>query len=312
MNTENARGLHCGGGPGLPGFPDFPEKTCRVDLHTHSTASDGTDSPLRLAEKAGAAGIRVFALTDHDTVSGAEQLKEQPPEGMVFIPGIEFSCRMDSGKCHILGYACSTAHPAFQDALAQGAALRRAKLEKRIAFLGERGIRLPEEELERLRQIPSVGKPHLGNLMVQYGYAPDLQRAIAGVLNLCPTESSRIAAKTAVGAILASGGIPVWAHPLGGEGERELGPEQFGRMLEELTGYGLMGMECWYSKYQAALCGKLAETAEARGLLVSGGSDCHGTNKSIPLGRLNAEGREVPPERLTILGALAERVRFSR
>lgn len=307
MSTESIRGLHRGGGPDLPGFPDLPGKSCRVDLHMHSTASDGTDSPLRLAEKARAAGIGIFALTDHDTVSGAELLREQPPEGMVFIPGIEFSCRMDSGKCHILGYACGAAHPAFQDALAQGAALRRAKLEKRLAFLGEKGIRFPEEELERLRRIPSVGKPHLGNLMVRYGYAPDRQRAITEVLNLCPTESSRIAAKTAVGAILASGGVPVWAHPLGGEGERELGPEQFGRMLEELTGYGLMGMECWYSKYQAALCGRLAETAEARGLLVSGGSDCHGTNKSIPPGRLNAEDLEVPPERLTILGALTGR-----
>ena len=78
----------------------------QIDLHIHSTASDGTDSPLCLAEKVKAAGIRVFALTDHDTVTGAEYLAEHLSEGMTFIPGIELSCRMSSGKYHILGYCC--------------------------------------------------------------------------------------------------------------------------------------------------------------------------------------------------------------
>ena len=99
-----------------------------IGLHMHSTASDGTDTPVQLVEKVRAAGIRVFALTDHDTVTGAERLAECLPAGMTFIPGIEFSCRVGSGKCHILGYRCDTAHPAFQDALAKGAALRKAKL----------------------------------------------------------------------------------------------------------------------------------------------------------------------------------------
>lgn len=279
-----------------------------IDLHMHSTASDGTDTPVQLAGHVKAAGIQIFALTDHDTVIGAEQLTEHLPKGVTFIPGIEFSCRMDSGNCHILGYACDAAHPAFQQALARGAALRGAKLEKRLAFLSQQGMTFPEEELERLRQIPSVGKPHLGNLLVRYGYAPDLQRAITQIINRCPTGSSRIDAKTAVQAVLASGGIPVWAHPLGGEGEREIGPERFAAMLDELTGYGLMGLECWYSKYPPSLCGRLAETAVARGLLVSGGSDCHGENKSIPLGMLNAGSQPVPPDRLTILAALAGRI----
>ena len=104
----------------------------RIDLHMHSTASDGTDTPLRLAEKAKAAGIEVFALTDHDTVAGAEQLAGRLPEGVTFVPGIEFSCRMDTGKCHILGYRCDTSHPAFQAAIREGAALREGKLPLRV------------------------------------------------------------------------------------------------------------------------------------------------------------------------------------
>lgn len=277
----------------------------QIDLHMHSSASDGTDRPLCLAEKVKSAGIRIFALTDHDTVAGAEQLTQHLPDGVRFLPGIEFSCRMSSGKCHILGYGCDTSHPAFQDALAQGAALRRAKLEKRIDFLREKGMCFPEEELDRLRQIPGVGKPHMGNLMVKYGYALDKQSAIVDTINRCPTKSSRIAAGTAVRAILASGGIPVWAHPLGGEGEPKTGREQFHNMLEELAGCGLMGLECFYSRYPLAYCEKLAAAAQSRGLLISGGSDYHGTNKSIAMGTLNAGDREVPPERLTILNVLA-------
>lgn len=277
---------------------------CMVDLHTHSNASDGTDTPFQLAEHMEAAGIRVFALTDHDTVKGAGALETGLQGGVTFLSGIEFSCRMNSGKCHILGYCFDAEHPAFKDALAQGVKLRRDKLEKRIGFLREQGICFPEEELDRLRRLPSVGKPHLGNLMVRYGYAPDKQTAILETINRCRTGSSRIDAKTAVRAILASGGIPVWAHPMGGEGEKETGEELFADMLEELTGYGIRGLECYYSRYPLALCEKLAGTARERGLLISGGSDYHGTNKSIAPGTLNAEGIDVPMERLTVLDVL--------
>lgn len=273
----------------------------QVDLHIHSTASDGTDTPLQLAEKAIAAGIRVFALTDHDTIIGVEQMAEHRPEGVTFISGIEFSCCMASGKCHILGYRCNMAHPAFQDALAQGAALRKAKLERRIDFLREKGMCFPEDELDRLRQIPGVGKPHIGNLMVKYSYATSRNEAIQNTINLCPTGSSRIQAETAVKAILTSGGIPVWAHPLGGEGEKTVSPKQFDMMLDELLGCGIIGMECWYSKYSAARCVQLTEIARKRGLLVSGGSDYHGTNKAIALGALNKDDYIVPVGQLTIL-----------
>ena len=246
----------------------------QIDLHMHSTASDGTDTPLQLAEKVKAAGIKAFALTDHDTVAGAEELLNHLPEGVAFIPGIEFSCRMDTGKCHILGYHCDTAHPAFQAALRQGADLRKRKLDQRLEFLRGRGVTFPSEELDGLRRLPSAGKPHLGNLMVRYGYAASLTEAIREVLDLCPSSSSRIPAETAVEAILASGGVPVWAHPLGGEGDKETGLEQFTAMLDEI--------------------------AQEHGLFISGGSDYHGTNKSIALGTLNADGQDVSREWITI------------
>ncbi|MCM1217167.1 MAG: PHP domain-containing protein [Roseburia sp.] len=275
-----------------------------VDLHMHSATSDGTDTPIQLAEQMRAKGIHTFALTDHDTIRGVAQILHQIPGDLTFIPGIEFSCWMPSGKCHILGYSYNAAHPVFQAALEEGAARRHAKLDKRLAFLQERGIQFPHEELERLHRIPGVGKPHLGNLMVEYGYARTKEDAINNVLNLCHTGSSRIPAKTAVQAIVAAGGIPVWAHPLGGEGEPEVGRKQFETMLDELIEYGLAGMECFYSKYPLKRCEELAEIAQAHNLLVSGGSDYHGANKNIALGTLNAEDIEMHPERLTILSAL--------
>ena len=272
----------------------------QIDLHMHSTASDGTDTPAELVGKITDAGMQVFALTDHDTVGGVEEVMGLVPEYVTFIPGIEFSCRVDSGKCHILGYGCDIHAPAFQEILSVGAGLRRGKLEKRLAFLRERGIVFPEDEVALLHQLPSAGKPHLGNLMVKYGYAGSKNEAIENTINLCHTGTSRVPAEMAVKAILASGGIPVWAHPLGGEGEKEISEAQFHAMLEELMGYGLKGLECFYSKYPMDRCEWLAGIAVQHDLLISGGSDYHGKNKAIELGTLNRDNACVPEERITL------------
>ncbi len=269
----------------------------------HSVFSDGTDGPEELVRSVVKAGITVFALTDHDTAAGAEAVRKLVPEGVVFIPGVEFSCRASSGKCHILGYGCDADAPEFKRVLALGRALRSRNLESRLTFLREQGILFPEEELARLRAMESAGKPHLGNLMVRYGYAASKDEAIAGVLNRLPFASERVSAEAAVRAILSSGGIPVWAHPFGGEGEPAAGPERFEATLSELVGYGLRGLECFYSRYTAEQSDVLTDRAEKLGLCVSGGSDYHGRNKDIPLGVLNADGAEIDPERITLLSA---------
>lgn len=279
----------------------------KIDLHMHSTASDGTDTPEQLVEKVKATGIQIFALTDHDAVAGVKTLTGKVPNDIMFIPGIEFSCRMDSGKCHILGFDCDIDHPAFREALEEGVSLRKAKLEKRIEDLYKRGMCFKDHELDKLRQMPSVGKPHLAKLLVEHGHAANISTAISEIINRCPSHNSRIAAKIAVTAILASGGIPVWSHPLGGEGEKEIASKQFDTMLNELIEYGLMGMECFYSKYSLIKCQELASVAREHNLLISGGSDYHGTNKSIAPGTLNKDEQDVLPEQITILNRLTER-----
>ena len=265
----------------------------RYDLHIHTAASDGSDPPSRLAEKVREAGLELFSVTDHDTIDGALAMEALIPEGVGYIRGVEFSCVSPGGKCHILGYGFDPEHPAFLDAIREGADLRRDKLERRIIHLQEKfGITLTEEERSWLRSLQSPGKPHLGRLLLERGLAPDMNTAIRRYLSGVPGRD-RIDSGTAIGAIGAAGGIAVWAHPLGGEGERRLTEAEFEARLALLLPEGIQGLECHYSRYSSAESELLLGHARARGLVITGGSDYHGINKSgIELGQLGTEAKE--------------------
>ena len=212
------------------------------DLHIHTTASDGSDTPAELLEKIRAAGLELFCVTDHDTVGGALEMERLVPAGVRFIRGVEFSCVSPAGKCHILGYGYDPEHPAFRAALEEGRQLRLSKLERRIRRLEEdHGVVLTGAERAWLWGQNSPGKPHLGRILLERGMAPDLNRAIRDFLGSVPGRD-RIEAETAVRAIGKSGGISVWAHPLGGEGEKRLTREKFDAQLRTLLGYGIRGM----------------------------------------------------------------------
>ena len=277
-----------------------------IDLHIHTNASDGTYSPEDLINKIHESGIKIFAVTDHDTINGAIAMKKILGSGpqVKFIKGIEFSTRIEKtrAKCHILGLNYDENHPAFQEALNAGAKLRHEKFFKRINFLRDNfNITFTESEIENLLKIPSVGKPHLGNLIVAKGYAATRVEAIENFIDKAKTGNDKIEAELAVKSINKSGGISVWAHPLGGEREEELPEEKFQETLKNLISFGLQGLECYYSKYEISKCEWLAEQARVNNLLISGGSDCHGTNKNIPLGKLNADDKNINPKNLTIL-----------
>ena len=277
-----------------------------VDLHIHTTASDGSDSPALLLKKLKNAGITTFAVTDHDTVDGALEMEQLVTPEFRFLRGIEFSCQTPAGKCHILGYGFDPTHPAFRAALDEGRMLRHEKLETRLRYLRDTlGIQLTEEETRWLRSLKSPGKPHFGRIVMAHGLADTIDTAIQKYINPCKVRRDRIGAETAVKAILSSGGIPVWAHPLGGEGEKRLTEESFSAQLQVLLSFGIRGLECHYSRYDSADSGFLTEQARKHNLLVSGGSDCHGSNKrDLPLGKLNAGGDPISPELLTILKSL--------
>ena len=277
-----------------------------IDLHMHSTASDGKDSPAALLEKIKSLGIRCFALTDHDTIDGAREMEKliasDDSKDIVFIRGIEFSCITSAGKCHILGYGYDWDNAAFQAVLAKSAALRRRKLEQRLDFLRkEYQIEFGEDDIEKMRGMKSVGKPHLAELMIKMGLVDSVAEGIDKYIDHCPTLDSRMPADEVIRAIHSANGISVWAHPRGGVGERARSDEEFQAQLKHLTDCGLQGLECFYSRYSKEETEKLAACAMERGLYISGGSDYHGRKKYPPIGTLNADGVSVDAKQLSVL-----------
>lgn len=277
------------------------------DLHIHTTASDGSDTPRALAGKI--AGLRLFSVTDHDTIEGALEMAALVPDGVKYLMGVEFSCISPAGKCHILGYGFDPDCPQFRSALEEGRQLRLDKLRRRLDRLKtEFGIELTEAELLGLQNQNSPGKPHLGRILVDRGLAVDLDEAIGHYLKKDPPGRDRIEAKTAVDAILAAGGFPVWAHPLGGEGEKRLSEEKFEALFAHLLACGIRGLECRYSRYGRAEREFLLARASSAGLLPTGGSDYHGIHKpGLKIGCLGTDDGEFSVDTDQLFGIILQK-----
>lgn len=277
----------------------------KADLHIHSNCSDGSDSIKTLFKNIQNAGIRIFALTDHDTVEGCTEMAKIVPSDIKFIPSVELTCKADSVKCHILGYNCDYNNKTLLSLIKKGKELRHQKLETRIKFLKETwNIELTAEERDWLYSRKSVVKTHLANIIVNRGLAPENQSAMRKYLDGCKTGNTRFSGEEGINAILSSGGIPIWAHPLGGEGEVHSTQEEFYKKFEVMQAFGIKGLECHYSRYTKEEADFLVKVAKENNLLISGGSDYHGTNKDIPLLKLNVENSPINSSLLTILKEL--------
>lgn len=277
----------------------------KVDLHIHTTFSDGTDTPEELYKKIKELGIETFAISDHDTVKGALEMENIGVQGVKFIKAVEFSCQADGLRCHILGYNYDAENELFKQALDYGTVIRQKKLEERLKYLKDKcGFEFTDEEVEKLRATKSVGKPHIANLLVEKGYADDVEQAIRKYVNPCHPKASRLPAKQAIEAITAAGGIAVWAHPIGGEKERLLTEPEFKENLKRMLDCGIKGLECYYSRYYRHQIKFLVKAAKENNLLISGGSDYHGKNKTVKLGTVQRDFIHVSPEKLTILKEL--------
>ena len=277
----------------------------KADLHVHSNNSDGSDTVAKLANNIKLSGLNIFALTDHDTIEGCKEMETLAPAEVRFIKGVELTCLCDKIKCHILGYGIDINNPKLTDLIAKGKVLRRQKLETRINYLKDVfGIELTQNELDWLYSRKSVVKTHLANILVNRGLAPDNVSAMKKYLDEIKTGNTRFDGKEAIEAIKSAGGIVVWAHPIGGEGERHLSPEEFLPKLEDMKKFGIQGLECYYSRYNMDEIGFLTDCARQNNLFITGGSDYHGSNKNIPLGRLNTQDLEIDSSKLTILDKL--------
>ena len=307
----------------------------------HSIYSDGKDTVPKLLNKIREAGIRTFALSDHDTVDGALEMKDLVPEDMRFIPSIEFSCKYkeeregDKWSCHILGYGADPEKKAFSDIVHEAKEIRLQKMNWRFGALEAiHHIQFTQEQKDWINGHSSPGKPHLAQVLTQMLYesrkwplpdskSPDseweryrscFQQEIQEKLNtlgrkcrengLAGCEAHLEPRKTIEG-ILKGGGVPVWAHPFGENRGKFISEEEVRIRLEKLKSMGLMGMECYYSQYNEQEVAFLLALAREYHLLVSGGSDYHSLSvKPNRLGELNTYGEPVTEEMLSLLHGL--------
>ena len=272
----------------------------KIDLHMHSTVSDGTDRPAELLRKVREAGIGVFSLTDHDAIKGCMEIMDLLQEGdPAFLPGAEFSCRDELGKYHILGYGYNVRAGAMPEFINSSHNIRMRKLAARLDYLKTQlGIEFPEQEREELFSLDNPGKPHIANLMVRYGFAESKERAFNDVLNRLPVLVSYIRPEQAIEAILAGGGIPVLAHPSYGDGDQLILGEDMEQRIRRLMDFGLRGLEAFYSGFTPPLVDEILGFAERYDLFVTAGSDYHGSNKMIVLGDTGLEESETRTARL--------------
>ena len=271
-----------------------------IDLHMHTVVSDGTDTPGELLEKIRNAGISWFAVTDHDSIAACQELLKLIPELKkkegsgnypCFINGVELSCEDEEGKYHILGYGYDLAKGNIRALTKKTHSLRMIKLERRLQNLPTaRGFIFKKEDLDELRSLNNPGKPHIGNLMVKYGYAATRSEAITKYLNRYSPPEGHIRPEEAIRATLADGGIPVLAHAIYGDGDQLIMGEELENRVRKLKEFGMQGLECYYSGFVPKQTGMMLDLAERYDMYVTAGSDYHGTNKLIPLGDTGLEG----------------------
>lgn len=257
----------------------------RIDLHTHSTASDGTQPPAELVIEAAQVGVDIIAITDHDTTSGwQEAARAAVDHGITLVRGAEISCERDGRSIHLLGYLVDPTEPVLAAELARARDSRVTRLERMVERLAADGIPITYPEV--LAHVPpgaTPGRPHLADALVARGLVVDRDEAFARWLyNDSPYYVSHYAPDPAraVGLVLAAGGVPVLAHPYAGRKGLAPIPE----LVEELAGVGLVGIEVDHPDHDPAARREVAELARDLGLVPTGSSDYHGTGKAVRLG----------------------------
>lgn len=256
----------------------------RVDLHTHSNASDGTYSPTELVQLAKDTGLRAIAITDHDTVAGvAEALEAGEKLGVEVLPGIEISADYEDTGAHILGYLVEPESPALQEVIDWFIAERETRNQAIVDKLAADGFPISIPELKEKFPNTMLGRPHIGQLLVEKGCVGSVTEAMDrwlwdGQPYFVPRQ--HLPASEAIRLIKKAGGVAVIAHPL------EYGYDRAGveRLIQ--TGYelGAVGVECHYSGYTAEEEAMLESFARARNMVITGGSDFHGPRKPYGLG----------------------------
>jgi len=257
-----------------------------IDLHAHTTASDGSASPTELVDLAREAGLKAVAVTDHDTVSGvAEALARGRAVGVEVVPGVEISAEFKPGTMHILGYLLYHEHPGLKSQLAELQDARNTRNPKIVARLNALGFDITMAEIQAAAGGDQVGRPHFAQVMMDKGYVSTFNEAFDRYLTKggpAYVDKFRFNPAGAMAAIRQAGGLPVLAHPhtLG------LNDYELETLIAGLIKDGLAGIEVYYSEFTQAMSDFYVSLAAKYGLARTGGSDFHGAAKpEITLGR---------------------------
>jgi hypothetical protein len=252
-----------------------------VDLHLHTTASDGVLSPSEIVRYAKAKGLQAIAITDHDTIEGCEEgLSEGEKIGFEVIPGIEISAEHSPGSMHILGFFLDIHHPLLNERLAYLQKARAERNPKIIAKLNQLGIEMTYEEVLKASGGGQVGRPHFANVLLEKKYVRSFQEAFDRFLKKgapAYVDKLRFTSKEALHFINEAKGVAALAHPntLGMNGYSELE-----KLILKLVEEGLKGIEVYYPEHSAAEVAQYKTLAERYGLLSTGGTDYHGIEKN--------------------------------
>jgi predicted metal-dependent phosphoesterase TrpH len=250
-----------------------------IDLHSHSTASDGSDAPSEVVAMAARAGLSAVALTDHDTVEGlAEAQAAADDVGVRLVPGCELSCEVGEGAMHLLVYFLADGPGPLQDRLGGLQEARSDRNRRIVTVLVEHGLDVTLDEILEEAGGGSVGRPHVAGVLMRKGYVGSIQEAFDVWLaegKPAYLERERLLPKDAIDLAHASGAVAVLAHPT----SLGLTGPAMERFVADLAADGLDGMECEYGRYSPDLRAVLRTLAARLGLAVTGGSDYHGRYK---------------------------------
>jgi predicted metal-dependent phosphoesterase TrpH len=273
----------------------------RVDLHIHSTASDGKYAPEEIVRKAAVLGLRYIALTDHDSVDGIETAIKAAKAfpRLTFIPGVEVSTDVPEGEIHILGYFIDYHSKELADNLKRFRNSRETRARRMVGKLGELGIAIDWECVREIAGEGAIGRPHIAQAMLEKGYIETFKEAFEKYIGRegpAYVEREKMTPEEAVGLVLRSGGIPVLAHPF-----TVKEPEKW---MVPLKSAGMVGIEAYYKDNTQENTETTLKMAKKYALIVTGGTDFHGIENA---GEVMMGGVDVPVAAARRLIAIASK-----